>query len=454
MEIIGKENGILLKTELGTVRGNEQNGCYEFLGIPYARAARYEYAVPVDKWSGTLDATRMGKACPQMRSWVPHLENPHRMFYHREFREGLEFEYSEDCLNLNIFTPIDASECPVIVFIHGGGFDSGSNAEEPFRGYALAKRGIVTVFINYRVGVFGYFAHEEIEKKYGREGNFGLDDQLTAVKWVRRHISGFGGDPDNITLLGQSAGAISIQYMCLNKDNAGLFRRAAMMSGAGLFPKFSLPKPAADTREYWQQFIEHTGCRTFEEFRALEPEKVIRALDVFKQGRKDNIYNTMPVVDGVLIKAPIDTIISDPLRIDYLIGYTTNDMYAPIMAKIGNDFGRANGAYIYYFDLDAPGDSNGAFHSSDLRYVFGRLDQSWRPYGKRDREVSEAMMDYMASFAKTGDPNSGNKNLLKWEKTSRSQHRVMCFRKNRSCMGRASLLKLTYNMITKGDPKS
>ena len=452
MEIIKEDDKILLKTGLGTVRGNISGGCLEFLCIPYAYAKRYEYAVPCDGWDDVLDATEMGNACPQMRAWVPHFENPERLFYHKEFREGLEFKYSEDCLNLNIYAPEGAHGSPVIVFIHGGGFDSGSNAEEPFRGYALAERGIVSVFINYRVGVFGYFAHEEIYEKYGREGNFGLDDQLTAIKWVHDHIADFGGDPDNVTLLGQSAGAISIQYLCLNKDNAGLFRRAAMMSGAGLFPKFALPKAASDTREYWKQFIDTTGCSSFDEFKALEPERIIRALDVFKQGRKDNTYNTMPVVDGILIKAPIDTIISDPLKIDYMIGYTSNDMYAPIMAKIGNDFGRANGAFIYYFDIEAPGDSNGAFHSSDLRYVFGRLDTSWRPFGKRDREVSKMMTDYMAAFAGTGDPNCNG--LPKWERSSANQHKVMCFKKDATSMGKANALKLVYNMITKGDPKA
>ncbi|MBQ4252121.1 MAG: carboxylesterase family protein, partial [Erysipelotrichaceae bacterium] len=235
---------IILKTNIGTFKGNEHEEAWEFLAVPYARAGRFEYGQRINHYEGVVDATKMGNGCPQYRQYHPHLDNPERLFYYREFREGLEFKYDEDCLNLNIYTPKDAINCPVILFFHGGGFNSGCNAEEPFRGFELAKRGIITVFANYRVGVLGYFSHEEIQKKYGRNGNFGLDDQLQAIKWVKDHIWEFGGNSDNITLMGQSAGAISIQYHCLNHDNEGLFQRAVMMSGGGLFPKQALPRKA------------------------------------------------------------------------------------------------------------------------------------------------------------------------------------------------------------------
>jgi para-nitrobenzyl esterase len=231
-----------LKTSIGTFIGNQDENACEFLGIPYARAGRFEYSERIDLYEDIFDATRMGNACPQYRQYYQNLQSPERLFYYREFREGIEFRYDEDCLDLNIYTPKNASGCPVILFFHGGGFNSGSNAEEPFRGFELAKRGIVTVFANYRVGVLGYFCHEEIEKKYHRNGNFGLDDQLQAIRWVRDHIGEFGGDNAKITIMGQSAGAISVQYHCLNHDNAGLFSRAFMMSGGGCFPSFALPK--------------------------------------------------------------------------------------------------------------------------------------------------------------------------------------------------------------------
>ena len=137
---------------------------------------------------------------------------------------------------------------------------------------------------------------------------------------------------------------------------------------------------------------------------------------------------------------------------DYLLGYTSNDMYAPLMAYIGNHFARENGAYVYYFDIDQPGDDNGAFHSSDLRYMFGRLDSSWRPFRDRDREVSGQMMDYLAGFVRNGDPNG---DLLPiWNKTNQHDHKVMCFTLQETKMKKPSYLKPLRNMLTKGEPKA
>ena len=442
---------ITLKTSIGTFQGNEHEDAYEFLGIPYAKAKRFEYSERIDSY-GSCDATKMGNACPQYRQYHPHLDSPERLFYYKEFREGIEFSYDEDCLNLNIYTPKNASDCPVILYFHGGGFNSGSNAEEPFRGYELAKRGIITIFANYRVGVLGYFCHEEIEKKYHRNGNFGLDDQLQALCWVKDHIHEFGGNQNNITLLGQSAGAISIQYHCLNHENEGLFQRAAMMSGGGLFPKIALPKKAADTYGYWQELMDYAGCRDFEEFKNADLKVIHDAYETIRANRKDSVYNMMPVVDGYLLKDSVDRLIHDPLEVDYLLGYTSNDMYAPLMAYIGNHFARENGAYVYYFDIDQPGDDNGAFHSSDLRYMFGRLDSSWRPFRDRDREVSGQMMDYLAGFVRNGDPNG---DLLPiWNKTNQHDHKVMCFTLQETKMKKPSYLKPLRNMLTKGEPKA
>ena len=441
---------IRLETSIGTFLGNEHEDAFEFLAVPYARAKRFEYCELINSYE-TVDAKDMGNACPQYRQSHPHLDNPERLFYFKEFREGIEFRYDEDCLNLNIYTPKNADGCPVILFFHGGGFNSGCNAEEPFRGYELAKRGIITVFANYRVGVLGYFSHEEIQKKYGRNGNFGLDDQLKTVKWVKAHIKQFGGDEHNITLMGQSAGAISIQYLCLNRDNAGLFKRAVMMSGGGLFPKYALPRKPEETYEYWQELMDIAGCQSFEEFRDLDILKIHEAYDIIKTRRKDSIYNMMPVVDGCLLKDSVDKLINDPLKIDYLIGYTSNDMYAPVMAHIGNKFARDNYGFVYYFDIDAPGDDNGAFHSCDLRYMFGRLETSWRPYRERDGEVSVQMMDYLANFARKGDPNGNG--LPRWNRINRN-NRVMCFSLKKTAMGRPSYIRLTNNMVKKGAPKA
>lgn len=442
---------ITLKTNMGTFVGNEHEEAYEFLNVRFARAGRFEYSELINEYDN-VDATKMGNSCPQYRQYYIDLKNPERLFYHREFREGLEFNYDEDCLNLNIYTPKNARNCPVIIFFHGGGFNSGSNAEEPFRGFELAKKGLITVFANYRVGVLGYFCHEEIQKKYGRNGNFGLDDQLQAIKWVKKHIAEFGGDNNNITIQGQSAGAIQVQYHCLNHDNDGLFNHAFMMSGGGMFPKFALPKKAEDTYEYWHEMMDYAECRTFEEFRNADIMKLHAAYEVIRKMRKDSTYNMMPVVDGYLLKDDIDKLIADPLKIDYMIGYTNNDLYAPIMAYIGNKFAKDNGAYVYYFDIDQPGDENGAFHSCDLRYVFGRLDNSWRPFRERDREVSKQMMSYLTNFASSGNPNGAG--LPEWKKMDKNNDKALCFTLEKTDMGKASYVKLAKNMLTKGGPKA
>ena len=446
MESFIKE--ITWSTPLGEIRGLDNGTCLEFRGVPFGRAGRFEYAEPVTGWDGVLDATAFGPGCPQNRAVHEHLEDPVRLFYKKEYREGSEFTYSEDCLNLNIYAPYEAKGAPVILFFYGGGFDSGLNAENPFDGSGWARRGAVAVMANYRVGPLGYLTHEEIQKKYGRDGNFGLDDQLTALRWVRAHIAAFGGDPDNVTLMGQSAGAISVQYLCLNPAHRGLFRRAVMMSGGGLFPRFALPRPAESTRDYWLQFMELAGCRSFEELKAAPLADIFEAVERIKALRKDTIYHTMPVVDGALLPGPVDRLIESPLPLDYLIGYTNNDMYAPVMAYIGNKFGRKNGAFLYYFDLDAPGDDNRAFHSSDLRYMFGTLDRSWRPYKQRDYEASGQMMDYLVNFARTGDPNGPG--LPPWRKGKPA----LRIGPKGTGMGHVSYYKLLKNMLTKGDPKA
>ena len=446
-------NTVIQNTTCGTLKGFESERCRMFFGVPFAKAERFAYAEPVTHWDGVLDATAYGPACPQNRALHEHFEHPTRRFYHKEFREGQTFIYDEDCLNCNIYAPKNVENAPVIVFFYGGGFDSGLNCESPFDGSALAARGVVVVVANYRVGLLGYLTHEAIQAQYGRDGNFGLDDQLCAVRWVKAHIRGFGGDPDNITLMGQSAGAISIQYLCLNPNHKGLFQHAVMLSGAGQFPKFALPKPAASARAYWLQFMEIGGFHTFAELKAAPLDALFDTVEQMKTVRKDAIYYTMPVVDGALIPDRVDRLIHSPLPIDYLIGYTNNDMYAPILAWIGNRFGKRNGAYIYYFDLNAPGDQNLAFHSADVRYAFGTLNTSWRPYGARDYEASEQLMGYLGNFAAAGDPNGTG--LPEWRSAAGTLRAgALHFAQSGTKMGHAHYGVMLKNWLTKGDPKA
>ena len=406
-----------LKTACGAVRGNEREDCLEFLGVPYAKAERFAYAKSVEHWDGELDATAFGPACPQNRGWHEHMEDPTFRFYKREFREGSRFTYSEDCLNLNIYTPKEGKNCPVVLFFHGGGFESGINSESPFDGAALATRGIVTVFANYRLGPLGYLTHEEIQKRFGRDGNFGLDDQLTAIRWVKKHIGDFGGDGENITLLGQT--------------------------------RFALPRKAEDTHAYWEEFLSDAGCKSFDELKKAPLDAIFDAVETIRARRKDSTYNTMPVVDGLLIPEPVDRMMRDPMKLDYLIGFTNTDLFAPVMAWIGMDFAQKNNGFVYFFDLDSPGDDSRAFHSCDLRYIFGTLSNGWRPYGERDYAVSAQMTDYLANFARFGDPNGAG--LPRWE---RDGWKALRFTKYRTKMSYVNYIKLAANFLKKGDPKA
>ena len=434
------------ETGLGRIRGLEREDDLAFLGIRYAKAERFSYAVPVEKWEETYDATHFGDACTQYRTYFPHLDVPERLFYHREFREGLNFTYSEDCLNLNIYAPKDAENAPVLVFIHGGGFNSMANSEGYLDGAGYAKRGIILVCINYRVGAFGYLTHEEIQEKNGRDGNFGLDDILVAIKWVKRHIASFGGDAENITAMGQSAGAISLQYLCLSQKAEGLFKRAIMLSGGGLFPKKARPKPATETREYWKEVMKIAGVKTLEEFRHLDEKEVMAAVEVIKTKRNDNLVNTQPVVDGYLLEKDTAQLVKHPLRIDYMAGTTSNDMFNVVLYHMAWKFIKSNRGYRYFFDIDAPGDDNGAFHSSDLRYFFGTLDKSFRPYGEKDKAASELIMDYVAAFVRTGNPNGEGRPI--WKKGGKPLY----ISKGGFRMKRANPVLLIRNTF-RGDPK-
>ena len=448
-----RKGDMRLETACGALRGVDTGRCAAFLGVPFARAERFCYAEPVERWEGELDATRFGPGCPQNRAVYEHMEHPTRRFYKKEYRQTLEADYSEDCLNLNIYVPYGAKNAPVVLFFYGGGFDSGLNAEDTFDGAALAELGILTVFANYRVGPLGYLTHAEVKQQFGREGNFGLDDQMTALRWVRAHIADFGGDAGNLTLMGQSAGAISVQYLCINPANRGLFRRAVMLSGAGKFPSFALPRPAEQTRGYWEEYIRVAGCESLDQLRRAPLQVLYDTTEKMKELRSDTTYCTMPVVDGVLIPRPVDKLMREPLALDYMIGYSNADMYAPIMAWIGNRFGRQTGAYIYFFDRNAPGDDNRAFHSADLRYALGTIAKSWRPYTLRDRVIEKELTAYIASFARCGDPNG--EGLPRWERAGHGlRTRVLRIGEKKTAMGRAAYGKMARNFLWRKEPEA
>lgn len=176
--------------------------------LRYATAGRWEYPKQVTSWEGVYDATSYGNCSYQPRAFYNEEENLKKIFYYNEFRKGESYTYSEDCLFLNIWTPESAtadSRLPVIFYIHGGGFTGGCGHEKHFDDPVWPTKGVMAVTINYRLGPMGFLCLPELTAEAGHSGNYGLYDQLCAMKWVKDNISAFGGDPEKITIMGQSA---------------------------------------------------------------------------------------------------------------------------------------------------------------------------------------------------------------------------------------------------------
>lgn len=209
----------------GRVRGRMEDGCWVFAGVPYARPPvgplRWRPPAPPEPWSGVRPALEPGPMAPQ-RPPVPGLSVP-----------GDPVVQSEDCLSLNVWTPgLDDRRRPVMVWVHGGGFTGGTGASRLYRGDLLAREGdVVVVTLNYRLGALGFLAHPALTVDNGAWGNWGLMDQVAALRWVRDHIGAFGGDPDNVTVFGESAGSMSICALLAMPAARGLFRRAILQSG-------------------------------------------------------------------------------------------------------------------------------------------------------------------------------------------------------------------------------
>ena len=210
----------------GAVRGQEDNGIRSFRGIPFAQppVANLRWMPPMSlpHWAGERDASQFGAACIQ-----PH--GPATSIYAAD----PPLATSEDCLTLNVWTPAKAKGAPVLVWIHGGALVSGSSREALYDGQHMAERGVIVVSINYRLGVLGWLAHPELSAQSPAHisGNYGLMDQIAALQWVRRNIAAFGGDPANVTIAGESAGALSVMYLLESPPAHGLFARAISESG-------------------------------------------------------------------------------------------------------------------------------------------------------------------------------------------------------------------------------
>ncbi|MCH5191561.1 MAG: carboxylesterase family protein [Oscillospiraceae bacterium] len=401
-------NYVERKTDCGVIRGLETESCLEFRGIRYARAERFRYPEPVTGWEGVYDATEFRECAYQHRAFDDDAKV--NAFYHKEFRKGLTFTYGEDCLFLNIWAPKTTENCPVIIYIHGGSFTGGSGNEGHIRGTHFAENGVILVTFNYRLGPFGFCSHPDVKSENGACGNFGLFDQTAAIRWVKDNISAFGGDPDRITLMGQSAGAMSVDIHLSNSLCKDCFSGAVMMSGAGMQRFAAKPLTPEKTVPFWDVIMANAKVSTMEELRHVDAKVLYYAwLDACKTVKSSMRY-TFPVYDGVLLRQSEFKAKSIP-DIPYVIGMTSKDMIPAALQVIIKKWAKTalknntNKCYLYNFTRALPGDTKGAWHSSDLLYAFDTLDFSWRPFEKIDHTISKQLLNALCAFAQNGDPN-------------------------------------------------
>ena len=441
----------IVNTPCGPVKGclGRQEGVAAYKGIRYATAGRWEYPKQVTSWEGTYDATAYGNCSYQPRAFYDEERNEKKYFYYNEFRKGETYTYSEDCLFLNIFAPDTAKEgdnLPVLVYIHGGGFTGGCGHEKHFDGPVWPKHGVIGVTINYRLGPMGFVTLPQLKEEAGYTGNYGLYDQLTAIAWVRDNIAAFGGDRENITIMGQSAGAMSVQQHCLSPMSKGMFQRAVMSSGGGV-SKMMSAAPAEKFYGFWQAVMKNCGCETLDAFRAVAPETLFDAWQKTKKEIKGGFQATSPCIDGRLVVDNGVNIVAKGQQhaISYMAGSNSHDLMPPILYGMGKSWCKSQEklSYCWYFDRLLPGDKNGAWHSADLWYWFGTLENGWRPFEEKDRELSDLMVRYLCNFAAKGNPNGpGNP---EWVACG---DRGMILGEKKAHMGKPNVLKQIYTMFT------
>ncbi len=423
------------KTSAGWVEGlPASNQMFTvFRGVPFAEPPvgklRWMDPQPVKAWSGVRPCYKFGAKAMQ-----EDMASEGGSIVSKEYYVG-DYEKSEDCLYLNIWTPAkDSNEkLPVAVYIHGGGHQTGYSYLNCYDGEGFCKRGVIMVSIAYRLNVFGYLSHKELShEQNGTSGNYGVKDQIAALNWVKENIEAFGGDPNCITVFGQSGGASSVANLCVIPKTKGLFQRAIMQSGGGIRNVYSYWSSSLErSEEVGMHFLKLLGVSSIEEARKLPAKDILNAYTRFKHVKisehdtaslMGGYMRFSPVNDGVLFpESVIDLYKSGKYpEIDYLLG-STCDEFAEITVNNlafaeNNSYYDRKPCYMYYFTHVPPGAPN-AHHSVEHHYVFQTLNRSHRPYTGNDWELSNEVADYWANFMKTGDPNySGKTHWKPYEK--------------------------------------
>jgi para-nitrobenzyl esterase len=420
----------------GQIAGTAAPDLLVFRGIPYAAppvgALRWKAPQAPLRWSGVRAAAAFGAACPQGSE-------------HKEAWAQVG-AMSEDCLFLNVWRPAKPGTYPVMVFLHGGGFVYGAAGVPLYDGAALARRGAVIVTLNYRLGRLGFFAHPALtaEDPHGQLGNYGIMDQIAALKWVKRNIARFGGDAGNVTLFGESAGAGVVQILMGTPVATGLFQKAISESGSGGTALFTIRGGPVNAEAIGAAWVKGLGLpdATAAQLRAIPLAEVIK-------GR------AFPFLDGkVVVRSPGDPFNrGTELKIPLIIGSNSNEgslignnaalarpvlgsAYPELLAdyakrpgsieasaaldlaedalsvlpslSLANLHAAAGGtAYGFYFDqvpVDARAGSKGAEHGGEIEYLFGNKPADHR-WDAADTATSKLMGDYWVRFARTGNPN-------------------------------------------------
>ena len=450
-----------VKTENGWVRGlpAADPRITSYKGIPFAAPPvgenRWRAPQPCQDWEGDLFAADFGPIAMQANC----AGDPMKDIYAREWAVDAELPMSEDCLYLNVWAPADGRKnLPVYVWYFGGGLQVGNTTEMEFDGERIARRGVVVVTVGYRLNCFGFLCHPEITAENpDAPANFGFLDQQCATRWVKRNIAAFGGDPENITIGGQSAGGMSVCAQMTCKENEGLFQRAIVESGTFTQPygaKMGLfPRSMAEAEAQGVRFFEALGVKTLAEARAL-PARVVEDMSLswpwgcwgetvdgkFSTYRSNEWYlHPERVICPVLLGQtsteftalpPADSdetlqtfareqfgadaeeflaFFSHPATkeslaregLQHAIGFAIRSA-----AKKNAELGVAAPLYAYNFDADIPGwDNPGTFHSVDLWFFFETLAKCWRPFTGKHYDLARNMCDYWVNFIRTGDPN-------------------------------------------------
>lgn len=420
-----KPSATLVRTEGGQVSGALEGGIVSWKGIPFAAPPvadlRWRAPQPVSPWTGVKPATAYGNDCMQkpFGGDAAPLGTPP----------------AEDCLYLNVWKPAAArGKLPVMVWIYGGGFVNGGASPPTYSGANLARKGVMFVSFNYRVGRFGAFAHPALVAGPDGTGNFGHLDQIAAMEWVRRNIAAFGGDPANVTVIGESAGGASVHMLLTSPRSKGLFKRAVVMSGGdGRVAEGATPAAAA---EIAQAFAASKGIapgdpEALAKLRALSAEEVTDGLNLAQLFARTTRNYIGPVPDGV-VTVPVRAAYEAGAfnKVPIMLGATSADIGGPTGGMIAGgrelvDILADKGVPTYHYmfsyvaeSLKAPG----AGHATDIPFFF---DTQAVKYGAattaRDNAMGGVISSYLVNFAKTGNPQG--RGLPKWPVHTRAARR-------------------------------